>query len=244
LDALRLTAAAFIRLLAERGNSFSSLRKPSCSSIAIFIFVEWYGTDGCMSDISRRSSPRMSARDRILTGALRAMSRTGVRKVSIDDMCREAGVSKRTLYRHFDGKQEILTALVQHVYERLEREFKEAIAAKPALEDRVWVVGDFLIGYSTRNKESMRLTLTEPEFVRGMLQQTYAQYLEMIRCALAPLFEDQPKTRVPQLRDVDLAEMVWCLATQAVMLPKLARPQLAEVLATLLKLARRGAVAK
>ena len=42
--------------------------------------------------------------NRILDGALRALARRGLRKLSMSDICEEAGISRGTLYRYFKSK--------------------------------------------------------------------------------------------------------------------------------------------
>jgi len=49
-------------------------------------------------------------RDRILTAASSLFYRDGVRSVSVDAVADKAGVTKRTLYYHFRGKDELLAA--------------------------------------------------------------------------------------------------------------------------------------
>jgi len=54
------------------------------------------------------SSPRV----RVVDAALRCMSRQGTRKTTVDDIAREAGVSRATLYRIFPGGKEAVTHAV------------------------------------------------------------------------------------------------------------------------------------
>jgi AcrR family transcriptional regulator len=57
---------------------------------------------------------RSSQRVRIVDGALRCIARQGTRKTTVDDLAREAGVSRATLYRTFaGGKDAVLGAVVE-----------------------------------------------------------------------------------------------------------------------------------
>lgn len=57
---------------------------------------------------------RSSQRVRIVDGALRCIARQGTRKTTADDLARESGVSRATLYRAFPGGRDaVLGAVVE-----------------------------------------------------------------------------------------------------------------------------------
>ncbi|MES4887930.1 TetR/AcrR family transcriptional regulator [Streptomyces sp. NPDC096012] len=58
------------------------------------------------------STPKASPRDRLLDATARLSYRDGV-SVGIEALCREAGVSKRSMYQLFSGKDEMLAASLE-----------------------------------------------------------------------------------------------------------------------------------
>lgn len=58
-------------------------------------------------------------RTRLLDAAYDCLARVGVTKTTLDDVAREAGSSRATLYRHFGSKADLLDALVDREIERL-----------------------------------------------------------------------------------------------------------------------------
>jgi AcrR family transcriptional regulator len=48
------------------------------------------------------------ARERILSASRQLFRERGINSTGMDQLCAEAGVSKRTLYQHFDGKDELI----------------------------------------------------------------------------------------------------------------------------------------
>ena len=56
---------------------------------------------------------KAGARDRLLAAAERVFLADGIRAVGVDRLCAEAEVSKRSLYQHFSGKDEVVTAMLQ-----------------------------------------------------------------------------------------------------------------------------------
>lgn len=53
------------------------------------------------------------SRRRLLDAGLRVLGRVGYLATTVDDIAREAGVSRQTFYRHFDGKLDIAVTLFQ-----------------------------------------------------------------------------------------------------------------------------------
>lgn len=64
-----------------------------------------------MSPATRTYKP--GARDRLIAAAERLFYAEGIRAVGVDRLCAEAEVSKRSLYQHFAGKDDVVTAMLQ-----------------------------------------------------------------------------------------------------------------------------------
>jgi AcrR family transcriptional regulator len=81
-----------------------------------------------------RAIPTITTRDSILDAAGTLLGRFGYHKTTMDDLAREAGVARRTLYLHFKGKDEIFLARIDRIVERLIVEL-EKIAGGPGAPD-------------------------------------------------------------------------------------------------------------
>jgi len=55
----------------------------------------------------------LSARERLLDAAKACYERRGIAKTTMEDIAGEAKVTRRTVYRHFDGHQEVVSGVVQ-----------------------------------------------------------------------------------------------------------------------------------
>lgn len=81
-----------------------------------------------MTTYDSRNGRRLTARGaktraRIVSAAADLMYIQGVGDTTLDDVLASSGVSKSQLYHHFDGKTELVRAVIDHVGERtLERE--------------------------------------------------------------------------------------------------------------------------
>jgi AcrR family transcriptional regulator len=74
-------------------------------------------------------------RDLILDAAERLIGVLGYSKTTMDDVAREAGVGKRTIYVHFPSKEEVVLCTIDRIVDRLvERLRKHAAAVGPVAE--------------------------------------------------------------------------------------------------------------
>lgn len=72
---------------------------------------------------------------RIIDAALRCIARWGLAKTTVEDVAREAGCSRATLYRAFPGgKEAVLAAVVDRELQRLEATVAGAVGATAELE--------------------------------------------------------------------------------------------------------------
>ncbi len=71
---------------------------------------------------------REDVRDLILDAAERLLSRFGYTKMTMDDLAREVGIGKGTLYLHFPSKEEVVLSRLDRLIDRLIEELS-AIAA-------------------------------------------------------------------------------------------------------------------
>jgi AcrR family transcriptional regulator len=87
---------------------------------------------------------------RLLDATVSCIARVGVTKTTLDDVAREAGCSRATLYRYFPGKPALLRALVTREAGALAADLRVATARSDSLEDAVvaivlrsaqWLVG-------------------------------------------------------------------------------------------------------
>jgi AcrR family transcriptional regulator len=69
-------------------------------------------------------------RQRILEAAGRLFYRDGIRPVAMDTIAESAGVTKRTLYYHFESKDALVVAYLRNIGERLDASLARAMSRK------------------------------------------------------------------------------------------------------------------
>src|SRR3984957_5909147 len=126
---------------------------------------------------------------RILDGAMAALSRRGATQLSMTDVCDAAGISRATLYRYFSNKQDLLTAVGEHVSRNFIDGIQAAIAQSDTPADRLRLGLEFFIRYTAQVKSDRMLEI-EPTFVLKFLQSHFAQHVAVFNEALSPVYDD------------------------------------------------------
>src|SRR5258706_10904029 len=88
--------------------------------------------------IEMNASP--TQQDRVLDGTLACIARVGLGKTTLDDVAREAGCARATVYRCFPGKRALFTAVLERELRALGTRAIDAAAATDSLADAVVAV--------------------------------------------------------------------------------------------------------
>lgn len=77
-----------------------------------------------------------AVKERIIKTALNLFWRYGIRSVTMDDIARDLGISKRTIYQHYSDKEAILALVIQEEIstQKCELQKLEALAENPIEE--------------------------------------------------------------------------------------------------------------
>lgn len=76
-------------------------------------------------------------KEKILTGADMLFQKYGLTKTTMEDIAREAGKGKSTLYYYFKSKEEIFDAIIQREKSRLFDIIQEAVAKAPTAKEKL-----------------------------------------------------------------------------------------------------------
>ncbi len=107
-------------------------------------------------------------RDAILDATERLLARFGYRKMTVEDIAREAGIGKGTIYLHFSSKEEIALSRIDRIVERV--------------KERLWTI---VRSEGTAAARIRQMLLTRV-LVRFDSIQHYTQSLNDLLAALRP----------------------------------------------------------
>lgn len=71
---------------------------------------------------------RAHKREDIIRAGWRMMQKYGIRRVTIEEICKEAGSSKMTFYKYFDNKMDLIKNMLWFYADENLREFRETMA--------------------------------------------------------------------------------------------------------------------
>ncbi|MFZ2178001.1 MAG: TetR/AcrR family transcriptional regulator [Rhodococcus sp. (in: high G+C Gram-positive bacteria)] len=105
------------------------------------------------------------ARSQILSAAEAVIGRFGVAKTTIDDVAKETGVSRPTIYRYFRDRDTLITAMIEARSRRLFEQTREYIGGRTTFGEQV-VDGLLYLVDKGRRDPAIRL-IVSPEHLHG-----------------------------------------------------------------------------
>ena len=138
------------------------------------------------------TTPRQVERHaRILTAARRAFAEKSFDEVLMDEVARQAGVGKGTIYRYFPDKESLYFAVIFQGIDELKEQIRAALTAPSQLETRIRELIATLVSFFHRNRLFFRLMNLEDHKVgderrpnRRRWRQERAELIDAIAAAL------------------------------------------------------------
>ena len=127
------------------------------------------GTSGAIGTESRVEGPDEATQRRILDATAVCLGRFGFAKTTLDDVAREAGCSRATLYRYFPGKTALVRAAADAEINEVVTATTAAAATAATLEDAITEMMLTAARELTGNDALSFVLEHEPELVLGHL---------------------------------------------------------------------------
>lgn len=130
----------------------------------------------------------MELADKIREAAQKLFFERGIKAVSMDDVAKSVGISKRTLYETFESKDALLMNCIDGVMRERMDNFDEMLSKSATFID--------LIIYSTYECMGFMQTVTETFFADlerynyVFINETMRQQVDQMRCKIYELIED------------------------------------------------------
>ena len=158
--------------------------------------------------------------ERILDAALVQVAAVGLRRTTVDDVARRAGVGRITVFRRFGSKDRLFEVLAVREARRF---FAASEAATGALDDPVErMVASFVAGLRLARGHPLldRLARIEPETVLAALAHDRPPVMSLARELVARPLREAHRRGELQLEDADaVAETLLRLAVSFLLLP-------------------------
>jgi AcrR family transcriptional regulator len=150
---------------------------------------------------------------RILDATVRLMVRHGSAKVAMVDVCREAEVSRATLYRCFATREKLFAALTARMGSHFRTVMTRAVEADPRVDRRFRVVVQAVNSFVNGSHQHLgALRQSEPEFVLSQFRDRWPEFVGPIRDAIVDAFPPGTTRRhrvvLDGVRSADAADRV------------------------------------
>ena len=149
----------------------------------------------------------------IVEAAVTVFSRLGFERARMEDVARESGLSKGTLYLYYESKDELIGALLESVFDRGTRDLKSALASEGSAGERLRKLGGLMSGEIERANVLLPVwfefyaVAARDEGVRRFMK----GYFEEYRGILAEIVRDGIQRG--EFRQVDVEEVTVTLVS-------------------------------
>jgi AcrR family transcriptional regulator len=180
----------------------------------------------------------------LLKVARKVFGTNGFHGVSMDDVAKEAGVTKPILYDHFDSKEALYLALLDADAQSLEEKIREALAAPTGNRERIRASFQAYFDFVDEHAEGFRLMMQETVGTDDVFRSNVGKVRDHIMSEVSDLIvrESQGRLDRQEADDVALA-LVGMVETAARRDPGGAKERRTRTVDTLVRLAWRGITA-
>ncbi len=151
--------------------------------------------------------------DRVAAAALDEFAEHGIRRTSMEDVARRAGVSRMTVFRRFASKQRLVKVVIAREVHRGMQELDLLWEGAETLEDRLVAGFEFAGRYVRGHPLFDRLLRSEPEVLLPPLTLDGGPVLELYRSLIAHRLQAEINAGRAATPDIDgVAEVIARLA--------------------------------
>ena len=160
-----------------------------------------------MSDTTLAEVRRGRKFDQVVEGALRIFLRDGFEGASVDDIAREAGVSKATLYAYFPDKQVLFSQVCLAECQRQTSKDNDSMDFGAPAPEILTVIGHRIIAFimSDFGRGMFRLIVSEVSRFPDLAREFYRNGSETMRATLIGYLRRMANDGKLQIEDYDLA---------------------------------------
>ncbi len=151
--------------------------------------------------------------DRVAAAALDEFAEHGIRRTSMEDIARRAGVSRMTVFRRFASKQRLVEIVIAREVRRGMQELDLLWEGAETLEDRLVAGFEFAGRYVSGHPLFDRLLRSEPDVLLPPLTLDGGPVLELYRSLIAHRLQAEANAGRAATPDIDgVADVIARLA--------------------------------
>jgi AcrR family transcriptional regulator len=94
--------------------------------------------------------PIKTEKERILQHCFSKFLSEGFRKTSIEVLAKELGISKKTIYKHFDSKEQIIDSTLELAFKTLKQNLTQIVVQNTNAVIKLRLIGVFILSFAVR----------------------------------------------------------------------------------------------
>jgi TetR/AcrR family transcriptional regulator, mexJK operon transcriptional repressor len=176
------------------------------------------GKEGQMGAAALEQAVRKGRKfDQVLIGARKVFLRDGFERASVDDIAREAGVSKATIYAYFPDKQLLFLEVASMECRRQVEDVEASMTADTPVRTMLTDAGERIaaVMMSESSRQVFRIVIGEAEHFPGLAQEMYQFGPGVVLARLARGLQCYVDTGELSVPDVDLAAQQFVQLSRA-----------------------------
>lgn len=138
--------------------------------------------------VRRRNKRSENTIQTILDATEVVILESGVERVSILDVCNEAGISRGTFYRYFSSQDELLEAFSRHKRDRFHQSLTDALAPYEQPDERFDALIRYMDNY-LQVGQARKLLKVAPDYAMGWFQRIFHDSVTRFQNELAIVFD-------------------------------------------------------
>jgi len=179
------------------------------------------------SEVSPRVDVAEARRMQIIQAARACFARKGYHRTTMDDIVRESGLSKGSIYWYFESKKALFMAMLDAWLEQVDRSLSELVGASLPTAEKLRQVAQVLVTIANSSREMVPILLDfwaetshDPQITQR-LAQVYAEY----RCLLRRIVQEGIASGELRPLDVDQVATILCGIYNGLMLQWVLEPE-------------------
>lgn len=176
----------------------------------------------CSSPGRRAAGEDPAKRDQIIEGAKRVFMSVGFDAASMNDITREAGVSKGTIYVYFENKEDLFAALIGRERSRVVQNVKHALDDHEPIDEALFEFGVTLTTHLTADHtiRAMRMVVGVSDRMPQLAQRFFNATPGSGYTVLRAYLDGQVERGALNIPDTDLAARQFIELSMAGMLKR------------------------
>lgn len=138
----------------------------------------------------RKKRERVVRKEAIIAGALKVFNQSGIDKTTMDEIAKESGFGKATLYYYFSSKEEVFIEIMNYGWRDLWEGIESQIISNLKPRKKFIGIVKEIAKIVTADKVLYGFLFTAPNYIQEPKSQTWKKYQNRLYSVLQSIIED------------------------------------------------------